>query len=176
MQPISLLLYLSLCFPMLSGPNNQDRKVTTNPSNSIERNLKLERTASARYLKIRVLLQANTKKKLSGVTNGVLKSLAKNANEDSVLEIARTQVASQFVGLSAQQSDLLVFYVLDEIAQLLVARENLNKKLDSLSEMSEETSLRLQNMMNRHSKFISMLSNLLKKISDTQNSIVQNLK
>ncbi len=54
--------------------------------------------------------------------------------------------------------------------------DELRSKLDSMSEMGEMESLRLQMIMDRRSKFISTLSNLLKKISDTQDGIVQNLK
>ena len=49
-------------------------------------------------------------------------------------------------------------------------------KLDSLSEMGEMESLRLQAAMDRLSKLFATLSNLLKKQSDTANGIVQNLK
>ena len=48
--------------------------------------------------------------------------------------------------------------------------------LDSMSEMGEMESLRLQMAMDRMSKMMSTLSNLLKKISDTSTSIIQNLK
>jgi len=48
--------------------------------------------------------------------------------------------------------------------------------LNSISEMGEMESLRLQMAMDRMSKMMSTLSNLLKKISDTSGSIVQNLK
>ena len=48
--------------------------------------------------------------------------------------------------------------------------------LDSLSELSEEESLRLQIAMDRLSKLMSTLSNILKKISDTADSIARNLK
>lgn len=47
---------------------------------------------------------------------------------------------------------------------------------DSLSEMGELDSLRLQMAMDRLSKMMSTLSNLLKKISDTASSITQNTK
>ncbi len=50
------------------------------------------------------------------------------------------------------------------------------KDMDSMSEMGEMESLRLQMAMDRMSKMMSTLSNLLKKISDTSSSIVQNLK
>ena len=48
--------------------------------------------------------------------------------------------------------------------------------VDSMSEMGEMESLRLQMAMDRLSKMMSTLSNLLKKVSDTANSITQNLK
>lgn len=48
--------------------------------------------------------------------------------------------------------------------------------LDSMAEMGEMESLRLQMAMDRMSKMMSTLSNLLKKISDTSSSIIQNLK
>jgi hypothetical protein len=54
--------------------------------------------------------------------------------------------------------------------------DDLKNQLDSMNEMSEMTSLRLQMMMDRRSKFIETLSNLMKKISDTQDSVIQNLK
>jgi len=54
--------------------------------------------------------------------------------------------------------------------------DNLKGKLDSLSEMGEMESLRLQMAMDRLSKMMSTLSNLLKKSSETAASIVQNLK
>ena len=54
--------------------------------------------------------------------------------------------------------------------------DQMKNDLDSMSEMGEMESLRLQMAMDRISKMMSTLSNLLKKISDTQNSIVQNIK
>jgi len=49
-------------------------------------------------------------------------------------------------------------------------------RLDSIGEIGETEALRLQMATDRLSKLMSTLSNLLKKISDTQQSIVQNLK
>jgi len=63
-----------------------------------------------------------------------------------------------------------------EVGQLQSIREVLEGKLDSMSEMSEMTSLRLQMAMDRRSKFIETLSNIMKKISSTQETLVQNLK
>lgn len=48
--------------------------------------------------------------------------------------------------------------------------------LDSLSEMGEMNYIKLQMTMDRLAQFESILSNIMKKISDTQESIIQNLK
>jgi hypothetical protein len=65
---------------------------------------------------------------------------------------------------------------LDDIAQLKTIKDDLTSKLDSMSEMGEMESLRLQMAMDRISKMMSTLSNILKKISDTAAEITQNLK
>jgi hypothetical protein len=52
----------------------------------------------------------------------------------------------------------------------------MNHDLDSMNDMSEMTSMRLQMAMDRRSKFIETLSNVMKSISDTDSSIVANLK
>ena len=57
-----------------------------------------------------------------------------------------------------------------------VAFDKIKSDLDSMNEMGEMESLRLQMAMDRMSKMMSTLSNLLKKISDTASSITQNLK
>jgi hypothetical protein len=60
-----------------------------------------------------------------------------------------------------------------DIADLTLSIKN---DLDSMSEMGEMESLRLQMAMDQLSKMMSTLSNVLKKISDTANAITANLK
>jgi hypothetical protein len=70
----------------------------------------------------------------------------------------------------------LVEGTLKSRCQLEGARDALQGRLDSMSEMGEMESLRLQLAMDRLSKMMSTLSNVLKKISDTSQTITQNLK
>jgi putative addiction module CopG family antidote len=65
---------------------------------------------------------------------------------------------------------------LDHISQLETVRDELNDKLDSMSEMGEMMWLRLQMQMDRRSRMFQTLSNILKKMSDTQSCLIQNLK
>ncbi len=61
-------------------------------------------------------------------------------------------------------------------ADIDAAVNTMKDDLDAMSKMGEMESLRLQMAMDRMSKMMSTLSNILKKISDTANQIIQNLK
>jgi putative addiction module CopG family antidote len=78
-------------------------------------------------------------------------------------------------GVKLIETDLYKGRIAD-VSTLESIRDDFIDKLDSLSELSEMDSLRLQMMMDRRSKFISTLSNMMKKISTTQDALVQNLK
>lgn len=88
--------------------------------------------------------------------------------------------------LSKPESDAYAKFIEDTkvvIADLGKAAKKLDdatkdpkSDLDSMSEMGEMESLRLQAQMDRTSKMLSTLSNVLKKLSDSAQSITQNLK
>ena len=54
--------------------------------------------------------------------------------------------------------------------------EKMAAQKDNLSEMSQENQMRMQLYMDRMQKADEAVSNLMKKISDTQNAIINNLK
>ncbi len=86
---------------------------------------------------------------------------AKQAQREGV-EAMRRALAAEKEKL--RQSDY------DEISRAVTG------KLDSMSEMGETESLRLQMAMDRVSKFMLALSNIMKKSGDTAEAIVQNMK
>ena len=49
-------------------------------------------------------------------------------------------------------------------------------EIDSMKEVGEMTSMRLQMVMDRRAKFVEALSNLMKKEGETASSIIQNMK
>jgi hypothetical protein len=69
--------------------------------------------------------------------------------------------------------DALTFLAIYDAAEILQSDA---EKLDTLGDLSQEQSMRLQRLMDRRSKFFETLSNLMKKISDTAEGIVANLK
>jgi len=62
------------------------------------------------------------------------------------------------------------------VSVLKLLLDDLKGKFDGMNEMSEMTSLRLQMTMDRRSKIIQTLSNIMKKIGTTQETLVQNIK
>jgi hypothetical protein len=62
------------------------------------------------------------------------------------------------------------------MGDLASVEAKLKGSLDSMSEMGEMESMRLQMAMDRRSKMLETLSNILKKISNTSDSIIANLK
>lgn len=66
--------------------------------------------------------------------------------------------------------------ILLNVAELRSILNELKGQLDSMSELSEMESLRLQMVMDRRSKIITTLSNIMKKVSATSDNITQNLK
>jgi len=76
-------------------------------------------------------------------------------------------------GFAAEMTAESLINQLDRIEQDL---RLLKQGTDGLRGLSDEDSLRLQMAMDRLSKMMGTLSNLLKKISDTAQGITQNLK
>jgi hypothetical protein len=101
--------------------------------------------------------------------------------EDQIELAARQTLHHQLVSVSAQELNAAVAYLvsasaLQQFGALAAKMESVANDIDSLSEMSEMESLRLQMAMDRLSKLMSTLSNILKKTSDTASQITQNMK
>ena len=125
----------------------------------------------------------NAKQKLRDLINQVNKDVADNAGKPDApcLTPQCGSLASELKELAATTAGLrnpvrLSAPARPTHANLRVLQGQLKQNLDSMSEMSETESLRLQMVMDRRSKFMATLSNILKKMSNTSDSIVQNMK
>ncbi len=96
-------------------------------------------------------------------------AVAKNSELDIVSRM--NDMESHMTNLQERQLQLQ-----KELEALQKQQGELKDKLDSMTEMSETTAMRLQMMMDRRSKFMETLSNMLKKMAATSDSIKQNLK
>ncbi len=100
-------------------------------------------------------------------------AIAKGPGDSETLARASAQARWPNLRVAAAY-DALTFLLLYEAAGDLESAAK--KDLDSMSELGETESLRLQMAMDRLSKMMTALSNILKKIDSTSESIVQNLK
>jgi hypothetical protein len=62
------------------------------------------------------------------------------------------------------------------LAEMDKYMEEMEHKMDTLGGLSEELSLKLQILMDRRAKIIQTLSNILKKISQTSDTLISNIK
>lgn len=136
----------------------------------VQRDFTLEQQVSVRAKKIESQLQSRTKKKLDDISIKLLNQLISSPRNIDIYSLARKQIHKEFSKISDKQTKVLMVYTLSGLT------EEMKRKLESMNEMSEMTALRLQMTMDRRSKFISTLSQLMKKISDTQDILVQNIK
>jgi hypothetical protein len=141
-------------------------KIVTKPLPSLSplQQSVLSRTRSQAALKLAPTAAA----KLKAVSNSLLNGPAVNDYAD----VTRRAVIAAFPGTHLTDGEV---NVLSAIA-LSDSIGTLKQQLDSMSELGETESLRLQMAMDRLSKLMTTLSNVLKKISDTADAITRNLK
>ena len=102
------------------------------------------------------------------------------ALDDKSLPITRPQLDSFKLLLKPQQNfqrtnNVSSGRVITQI-EINETRTRLSDQRDSLNELGEVQQLRMQMMMDRYQKIMETLSNLMKKIARTQDTIIANLK
>ena len=103
---------------------------------------------------------------------------AKNHTDGSVDSAATQKLENKIEGqkkipTDAQGNILNNTGTLDEMDAY---QKSMQDKLLNLSDSGDILQMRLQMMMDRRSKFLEALSNMIKKVSDTEDVIVQNMK
>lgn len=154
-------LALIVAWPLTAQTGRTKSTISVKES-EVNRDFELEKAVQDRSRRLSALMQAEAKAKLDLATRAVLTGLAASPGNADPHTVARREVRGRFPRLSSDQADLFTFYVLAAAA-------------DRISS-GEIRALRLQNDMDRKSKFIQTLSNIMKKISATQDTIVQNIK
>ncbi len=138
------------------------------------RDLVLEREASARADRLAVHLTPEARAKLDQVTRALIAHLATGNDSPEITALVAGEVRNRFPHLSPAQAHLLGFYAMADAARRLSRAST--EKSDVGGDMTEIVDERLQMTMDRRSKFISTLSQMMKKTSSTQDTLVQNIK
>lgn len=150
--------------------------------------------SAQRFGRIARLLSVSAKQKILRAVPLFLQRAAVLHDSKDISKAAINALRPGFPSASAAELHALAFYLIAKVAvsQASVApgmgsrrdlagdirtiKDTVKGKLDSLSEMGEMESLRLQMQMGRRSKFMSTLSKLLKTISDTDATLTSNIK
>jgi len=171
---VAILVLSSI--PSMAQTSQAAPEYRRGPVHEVQRNFTLEKAVLARSRRLEAFIQPGDRVKLARATRAVFNRLASGGDHADPYVLAQQELRSRFARLSAEQSDLLSYYILAGVARLLSHPEQWKENLAGMNEMSEMTSLRLQMMMDRRSKFISTLSSIMKKIATTQDTLVQNIK
>jgi len=131
-------------------------------------------------------VQAQTKAKqaLRDLLNQVQRDVASNANQQAK-EVCATaecrsiaQQIAQVESLTSQTGHPVRFNASNPptYGQLRQAQATANESLDSLSDMSQSMQMKIQMEQSEYSQIMEAISNVEKKMTDTSNSIIQNMK
>jgi hypothetical protein len=179
-ESMKRLLILAVIFLLAGLAALGQRRQTIAPApaslEQVRRDTRLEKAAAARAEKIDSVLQPEAKTKLDLITRRAFTKVATGPENIYIYAIVQQEVDKEFPGLSAEQSDLLYFYVLAGISRVLSNPQKYKENLDGAGKLSEAASVRLQMMLDRRSKFFTTLSNIISKISKTEDAIVANIK
>lgn len=170
-----LTIAMFACLPGLTmaGPTPI---VATAPAQQMQRNPDLEQAVATRAQSLQSALQPEVKTELDRLSHALQQRIASGTGQGDFYPLVRQDVRRTFPRLTEAQSNLLSFYVLAEITGRLALALEKKRDPDGKNELSEMTSLRLQMVMDRESQLMATLSNILKKISSTQDDLVRNIK
>jgi hypothetical protein len=162
----------------------QPRSGGTGPEKRLgawEKQLVLPQQVSSRLTWAQRRLKPSGLRKLEKMGRTLAPKIAGGDDFDSLRAQAEREVAASFAGLSRTGVSEAAFIVLsmatkDMDEDIRAVMTEAKRSLDGMNGISEMTSLRLQMTMDRRSKFIQTLSNIMKKIGATQETLVQNIK
>ena len=117
-------------------------------------------------------LSFNTKIRIRRLVPRYLMRVKLFQDSRSMYREALTQLKVEFPFAPPASFESMATYLIGVAA----SSEDTWQKLDTTSDLKELESLRLQMAMDRLSKLMSTLSNLLKKVSETGQGITQNIK
>lgn len=136
----------------------------------------VEQQAVLRLQKLKPKLSTEAKNKLDRIARNLVGLLSSDAKSVDIPSFVHKEINGNFASISQKQSDLLSFYVLAETDRILKNSGILKNADDGVSEIGEMKAMNLQMLMDRRGKMIQTLRNIMEKISDTQDDIVQNIK
>ncbi len=178
MLPLRTLTWALLTCSLAVAQENTIRRMlpAVQQQGEIKRDPDLEKSVATRRAKIVAVLPADARKKLDGLAQKVLGQLSNGPIANEPERLVRLQLSSQITNRSAEQANLLCFYVLAEIARLIPERAKPTDDVDAVNAVTEESNLRGEMLLDRRSKLVTALSSTLAKIEKTPDTLAQDIK
>ena len=168
---------LLFCLPALTQVNAAKRMIAALPKEGpVQRDAAAEKGFLNRQSMLSTQLTATAKAKLENPVQALRDQLGNNPVQGDAGKYARQEVSHLFSTATAEQTDLLSFYVLAEVLRRCPQQTEAVDQGAGMNELAELTDRRLQQTMDRRSKFMAALSALAQQISKTPDAIVQSLK
>jgi hypothetical protein len=143
------------------------------------RDLKLEREALAQRGKIEAMLPSWAGPKLDDAFKAFVSRSLREKTSDDLSALAKEELGRRFAGLSAQQTDVLTFYLLSGVIGLLpphAAEGDKSPEKEGVEKMSEADMLTLQRMMEEKGRLETLISNQMKAGFEGGQAALQTLK
>jgi hypothetical protein len=118
------------------------------------------------YSRTRMRLRAAVTPHIRGRVSHIIFQMSENRLPHSFRFKPLGRLPRMFPALTGEQLAIVAAHIIVETRD----------EVDSLGEVESLESMRLQMQVDRRSKFFEALSNIMKKIDSTQETIVQNLK
>jgi len=140
------------------------------------------------YLRISRSLSYSVKMRILLASRSFSHGASHQHTDAALRQGAKNALRGHFPSASAQQLEVMSFYLICRAAIRDAGRvqsglspydsdiDAWESKRQTMNEMAEELSLKVQMAQERNAKFQSTLSNMMKKVSDTSSGIVSNLK
>ncbi len=125
------------------------------------------------YLRIKQNLNPATKSRLGEMAKSLYED-AKSMNFSQFNQLAASRIRKDFPNVSQRESEVILFYALNEIDTQL--RSEIEQSQKTVSDMSQMDMIDLQNAMQKEAQLMQMLSNMLKMMHETSMSIIRNIK
>lgn len=107
---------------------------------------------------------------------GVLKESPQEKQAREAKEEKQRQAMFDAFGSGTSNDPAMAYNHFGGMAEFDAALQSAKDQLDNLGDIGELESLRMQRMMESRQKLIEMMSNLMKKVAQTEDAIVQNMK
>ncbi len=174
---VSLVPVIVLCTSLPALAQTNPAPASPPPARGgVHRDLALEQAVSARARKLGALLQPGAKAKLDSAAQAMLAHLAFGPKDAVPSAFAQGQVHRLFPHASREQSNLLAFYVIAEVARIVTTPDELKHSLELMNKSSKGAQLALQREWDMRKNILDAYMKAEKARSASKDALIQNLR